>query len=120
MKRAFAFVGTLVVGLFVTQDRDIAQQARPATQRPTAPRTAPSTATPQAPTAGLMSLDSQKALIQQYCQGCHNDTTKSGGMTLTALDLAHVDQNVELTEKIIRKLRTGLMPPAIATKRPSR
>jgi uncharacterized protein DUF1592/uncharacterized protein DUF1588/uncharacterized protein DUF1587/uncharacterized protein DUF1595/uncharacterized protein DUF1585 len=53
----------------------------------------------------------QHAVIQQYCAGCHNDKVKSGGMTLTGLDLQHPDQNAELAEKVIRKLRVGMMPP---------
>jgi hypothetical protein len=59
-----------------------------------------------------MPVDAQAALLKQYCQGCHNDTTKSGNMTLTALDLAHVDKNAALAEKVIKKLRAGMMPPA--------
>jgi hypothetical protein len=53
----------------------------------------------------------QRALVDQYCAGCHNDKLKSGGMTLTQLDVTHPDQNAELAEKAIRKLRAGLMPP---------
>ena len=56
-------------------------------------------------------------LVNQYCAGCHNDKTKSGGMTLTSLDLAHPEQNPELAEKVIRKVRAGMMPPPGA-KRP--
>ena len=51
------------------------------------------------------------ALVNQYCSYCHNDKLKSGGMTLTKLDLAHPEQNAELAEKAIRKVRAGLMPP---------
>ncbi len=54
---------------------------------------------------------SGRALVKQYCSGCHNDSLKSGGMSLTGLNLAHPDQSAELAEKVIRKLRTGLMPP---------
>src|SRR5262245_45112838 len=61
---------------------------------------------------GAMPIEAQRALVTQYCQGCHNDTVKSGNMSLTSLDLAHIDQNAELAEKIIRKLGVGLMPPA--------
>lgn len=61
--------------------------------------------------------DGQTALLQQYCIGCHNDRLKSGGMTLTELDLQHVERSPELAEKIVRKLQAGLMPPAGA-KRP--
>ncbi len=58
-------------------------------------------------------------MVKQYCSGCHNDDAKKGGMTLTSLDLAHPDRNPELAEKVIRKLRTGLMPP-VNMKRPDR
>ena len=50
-------------------------------------------------------------LLLQYCAGCHNDRLKSGGMTLTKLDLQHPSQTAELAEKVIRKIRVGLMPP---------
>src|SRR5215470_340765 len=65
-----------------------------------------------------MPLESQVGLIKEYCSGCHNEKIKSGGMTLTDLDLAHVDRNPALAEKVIRKVKTGLMPPSTATKRP--
>jgi mono/diheme cytochrome c family protein len=59
-----------------------------------------------------LSTEAANALLQQYCSGCHNDRLKTGGMTLTSLDRAHPDQTAELAEKIIRKLRAGMMPPA--------
>src|SRR5262249_24182943 len=52
------------------------------------------------------------ALVDRYCSGCHNDKLRSGGMTLTQLDVAHPDRSPELAEKVIRKLDAGLMPPA--------
>ena len=57
-----------------------------------------------------MSVDAQRALITQYCQGCHNDTTKSGGIALSKLDLTHPEQTAELAEKVIRQLKGGQMP----------
>jgi hypothetical protein len=48
---------------------------------------------------------------------CHNDRLKSGGLALSALNLDAPDQSAEVAEKVIRKLRGGLMPPAGA-KRP--
>jgi hypothetical protein len=51
------------------------------------------------------------SLVNQYCAGCHNNDVKSGGMTLAQLDLAHPDKNAELAEKVIHKLRAGMMPP---------
>ena len=49
--------------------------------------------------------------------GCHSDRVKSGGLALSTLNLDDVDQNADVAEKVIRKLRGGLMPPAGA-KRP--
>ncbi|HLK69722.1 MAG TPA: DUF1592 domain-containing protein [Bryobacteraceae bacterium] len=54
----------------------------------------------------------QRALVDQYCAGCHNDKAQSGNMSLTKLDLAHPGQNPELAEKVIRKVGAGMMPPA--------
>jgi mono/diheme cytochrome c family protein len=69
--------------------------------------------TSPAPVApAVVTPDAYAGLIAQYCAGCHNDRLKSGIMTLTALDLQHVERNAELAEKVIRKLRGGLMPPA--------
>jgi mono/diheme cytochrome c family protein len=61
----------------------------------------------------------QRALVDQYCIGCHSDRGKAGGLALSALNLDAVDQNAEVAEKVIRKLRGGLMPPA-GSKRPDR
>ena len=65
-------------------------------------------------TAGMaqtLSLDSQRGLVAQYCTQCHNPSLLAGGMDLEALDLALVAQNAELAEKVIRKVRVGMMPP---------
>ena len=70
-----------------------------------------------AQTAAAKPVSPQRALIDQYCLGCHSDRLKSGGLALSALNLDAVDQHAEIAEKVIRKLRGGLMPPAGA-KRP--
>ena len=49
--------------------------------------------------------------------GCHSDRMRSGGLALSELNLDAADPNAEIAEKVIRKLRGGLMPPAGA-KRP--
>ena len=54
----------------------------------------------------------QRALLDQYCMGCHSDRVKSGGLALSELNLDAVHANAEIAEKVIRKLRGGLMPPA--------
>jgi len=52
------------------------------------------------------------ALLNQYCVGCHNEKTKTAGLMLDKLDLGHPGQNAETWEKVVRKLRAGMMPPA--------
>ena len=54
---------------------------------------------------------SPAALVDQYCVGCHSERGKAGGLVLAGLDL-NAPQNAETAEKVIRKLRGGLMPPA--------
>ena len=51
-------------------------------------------------------------VLRQYCVACHNDRTLKAGLTLEAADLDDVPDNAEVWEKVIRKLRTGGMPPA--------
>src|SRR5262245_9909872 len=55
---------------------------------------------------------SQRALINQYCVGCHNQRTKAGDLTLDQLDLAQIGDHTEAWEKVVRKLRAGMMPPS--------
>jgi len=66
----------------------------------------------QVSTSTKMPVSSQQSLVNQYCAGCHNDRGKSGGFSLSEIDLAHPERNAEQVEKVIRKLRTGMMPPS--------
>jgi len=59
----------------------------------------------------------QRALIDQYCVTCHNAKLKTANLLLDQLDLAHLSANAEVGEKVVRKLRAGMMPP-INMKRP--
>src|SRR5207249_3850159 len=64
------------------------------------------------------SASAQRALLDQYCVSCHSEKAKAAGMesavklTLDNLDLAHVGDHAETWEKVVRKLRAGMMPPA--------
>src|SRR5262245_15432829 len=66
---------------------------------------------------GPSAADSRRAVISQYCAGCHNDQVKSGRLDLAGLDAAHVETAAPQWEKVVRKLRSGMMPPA-GMKRP--
>jgi len=61
--------------------------------------------------------ESQTALVKQYCATCHSERNKNnaGGLSLTGFDAAKVGHDAEvaeIAEKMIRKLRAGMMPPA--------
>jgi hypothetical protein len=52
------------------------------------------------------------ALLKQYCITCHNTRVKTGGLALDVLDPANVGPHAEIWEKVVRKIKTGMMPPA--------
>jgi len=49
--------------------------------------------------------------ITTYCVTCHNQRLKTGGLTLDTLDLTKVPADPATWEKVVMKLRAGLMPP---------
>ena len=51
------------------------------------------------------------ALLDQYCDACHDDDLRSGGFALSELDLEQPGETAERLEKIILKLKAGMMPP---------
>jgi mono/diheme cytochrome c family protein len=63
-------------------------------------------ARPEATTA-----DPQTAIVKQYCTGCHSERGKAGGLSLASFDAGAAAQHAEVAEKMIRKLRAGMMPP---------
>jgi mono/diheme cytochrome c family protein len=79
------------------------------------PSPAPSTQAPATPQAAAAAQKAgttpERGLVDQYCVGCHSERGKAGGLSLAGVDLndAH---NAEIAEKVVRKLRGGLMPPA--------
>ena len=52
-----------------------------------------------------------RPVLDRYCVTCHNDRLKTAGLALDALDLARVGEHGERWERVVRKLRTGAMPP---------
>src|SRR5215471_8265800 len=70
-------------------------------------------------TLGQQPASSQQELVNKYCVTCHNERAKTGGIVLEKMDVDHPAANAELWEKVIRKVRAGLMPPSGAP-RPDR
>jgi hypothetical protein len=54
----------------------------------------------------------QRALVNRYCVTCHNEKLKTAGLMLDRADVEKVADNAEVWEQVVRKLRTGAMPPA--------
>ena len=50
-------------------------------------------------------------LVQQYCVRCHNVRRLIGNLTLEEFDAADPVADAPVAEKMIRKLRAGMMPP---------
>src|SRR5579864_2754812 len=106
------------IGILTTAVLGLSVGAAQAPSAPTTiPRPKPAVSHPQPPIASS-AADSQNALIKSYCIGCHNDKAKTAGLTLAGFDAAHPEQNPEVAEKMIHKLRLGMMPPPEVRRRP--
>jgi hypothetical protein len=55
--------------------------------------------------------EGHRATLDRYCVTCHSDRLKTANLSLQGLDLSRVAEQGELWEKVIRKLRAGVMPP---------
>jgi hypothetical protein len=53
-----------------------------------------------------------RAAVDRYCVTCHNARVLAGGLALDALDVSKVDNDPATWEKVVRKLRGRMMPPA--------
>jgi mono/diheme cytochrome c family protein len=56
--------------------------------------------------------ESPQAVVDRSCTTCHNDRAKAGGLSLTGFEVARAGDALDITEKMIRKVRAGQMPPA--------
>jgi cytochrome c5 len=111
MKRMFSLgsVALLFAAIVVGQTRPAAPQPKPAV---VASVSKSSASTPQ------VSAATERALIDQYCVTCHSDRIKRANLSLEKLDLTTAGDNPQVWEKVVRKLRAGVMPPP-GMRRPS-
>ena len=82
-----------------------------------AARSAVTTGAVMAATRAPLDVPAQNALIAEYCSACHTAARKPGGVVLQNFDASTLAANAELGERMILKLRAGMMPPA-GSKRP--
>ncbi len=103
---AVVFVAQLVAGgSLMAQTGGTPRAARTATPRPqpSHPSSAGAAAESAAPDAKV---------LRQYCVSCHSGRLKTAGLSLEGVNLAQPAAHAEVLEKVVRKLRTGQMPPA--------
>jgi mono/diheme cytochrome c family protein len=72
----------------------------------------PQTAGSGASNAAARPVSAHRDVITTYCTTCHNQRLKTAGLALDRLDLDDVAGSAETWEKVVRKVRGGLMPPA--------
>jgi hypothetical protein len=129
-RRRASFAAATVVlaaGLTALAQPGAPPAPQPAATAPTAPSrartsTGPSSAAQPVPVAAhapsaSLSAAAQTELVATYCATCHSDRAKAGGLSLAGFSAMRAQEQPALVEKMIRKLRAGMMPPAVA-KRP--
>ena len=50
-------------------------------------------------------------VVERYCTRCHNPRRLIGNLSLEGFDATRAADNPEIAERMIRKLRAGMMPP---------
>ena len=51
------------------------------------------------------------AVLNRYCATCHNEKLRTADLVLKDIDAENISENVEIWEKVVRKLRGFAMPP---------
>jgi hypothetical protein len=106
-KLAFVFVAGLfgtALSLQADWSGGSARQANPGRPAVTSARVA----VPLAPKP----YEAENETIQTFCQGCHNTYDLKGELSLDAFDVARAGEHAAIGEKMVRKLRAGMMPPS--------
>jgi hypothetical protein len=62
--------------------------------------------------ADPMPAAAERALIDKYCMDCHNYSDYAGGVEFEIFDPGNAHEDAKLTERMLKKLRAGMMPPA--------
>ena len=86
----------------------LGSQARPSAQQPAPPA---KSAQPSSPIGAVSAASSQRQTLDRYCVTCHNQRLVTAGLKLDDADVANPGTGAEIWEKVVRKLRTGMMPP---------
>ena len=63
-------------------------------------------------------VSSHASLVNRSCVSCHSDKLKTGGLSLQQVDVTSVSADAAVWEKVLRKVRSGEMPPPTVRTRP--
>jgi Protein of unknown function (DUF1592)/Protein of unknown function (DUF1588)/Protein of unknown function (DUF1587)/Protein of unknown function (DUF1595)/Protein of unknown function (DUF1585) len=75
------------------------------------PQSASAPASPAGPKGQALQLQPDPALVQKYCLTCHSARVKTGGLSLEGMNPAEAAAHADVWEKVVMKLRGGMMPP---------
>jgi len=68
-----------------------------------------------ASTASIEAIEPNE-VVSEYCTRCHNEQRRSGDLVLEGFDVERAPENADVAERMIRKLRAGMMPPQGASR----
>jgi len=113
MANVAAWGVVLVFAGYSAQSEMAWQASGPAAPVAAAGTVAPATVPPASPYvhAAPSPTEAYTAVVQRVCVVCHNDRALTGNLSLAAVDVGRPEATAEIAEKMIRKLRAGMMPP---------
>ncbi len=76
----------------------------------------PDRAPPTTPPRRTATREEMNAVVKQYCAKCHNATAKRGNLSLVGFDVDSASLQADVAEKMVAKLRSGMMPPPGSTR----
>src|SRR5215208_6236164 len=98
-------VGTATGGRVPPRPARAVSTPAPSSARSVPRRTPRTTHTP------TLSPSAFSDVVSNYCEDCHNEQTRSGNRSLEHFSMDSLTVDIEKSERIIRKLRTDMMPP---------
>ena len=109
----FATVGTFAV-VIAAQGWPVTKESPRQIPEPTVSRSLPQgrvASDVHAPRKNEIPNEELTAVVRRVCGMCHNENTLAGNLNLTTFDVGLATQRPEIAEKMIVKLRAGMMPP---------
>ena len=76
-------------------------------------RVSPIENTPPQPSGFVTPLPTSeyRMVLNNYCVTCHNERARTAELLLDQADVENISKEPQIWEKVVRKLRTGAMPP---------